>query len=124
MEESQDGTVTDHAAAVTSREVVLAALAHLTARERAVILLRYQQDLTEAAAAQELGVAIGAIKSTTARALAKLRLSPHLADHPARRQSRTTGPPRSNCATRWPSTTLYHRCRPGRSLPGCAASAV
>jgi RNA polymerase sigma-70 factor (sigma-E family) len=85
--QGHQGTVIDHAAAVTNREAILAALGDLTARERAVVLLRYQQDLTEAAAARELGVQVGTIKSTTARALAKMRRSAHLQDHPTGRPS-------------------------------------
>ncbi|RRD46552.1 sigma factor-like helix-turn-helix DNA-binding protein, partial [Arachnia propionica] len=46
----------------------------LSPRERAVITLRYLADLTEAATAYELGIAVGAVKSTTARALNKMRV--------------------------------------------------
>ncbi len=45
----------------------------LTARERAVVTLRYLADLSEADTAAELGVAIGTVKSTTARAFGKMR---------------------------------------------------
>lgn len=46
----------------------------LSPRERAVITLRYLADLTEAATAYELGIAVGTVKSTTARALNKMRV--------------------------------------------------
>lgn len=46
----------------------------LSPRERAVITLRFLADLTEAATAYELGVAVGTVKSTTARALRKMRV--------------------------------------------------
>lgn len=53
-------------------------MAGLTARERSVIVLRFWLDLSEAATAAELGVAVGTVKSTTSRALARLRASEHL----------------------------------------------
>jgi RNA polymerase sigma-70 factor (sigma-E family) len=73
-------TVRDFAPGVQDRAVVLAALAGLTARERAMVVLRYSQDLSEADTAAVLGVARGTVKSTCSRALAKLRLSPDLID--------------------------------------------
>ena len=51
------------------------ALATLTARERAVIVLRYLFDLPEAVVARDLGITPGTVKSTSSRALAKLRVS-------------------------------------------------
>jgi RNA polymerase sigma-70 factor (sigma-E family) len=72
--------VADFAPGVQDREAVLAALAVLTARERAVVVLRYSQDLSEADTAAALGIATGTVKSTCARALGKLRLSPDLVD--------------------------------------------
>ena len=65
---------------VQTREAVLSALAGLTVRERAVVALRYSQDLSEAETAELLGVAAGTVKSTASRALAKLRLAPDLID--------------------------------------------
>jgi RNA polymerase sigma-70 factor (sigma-E family) len=70
--------VSDFAPAVQTRETVLAALGALTVKERAVVVLRYSQDLSEAETATLLGMAAGTVKSTAARALAKLRLSPDL----------------------------------------------
>jgi RNA polymerase sigma-70 factor (sigma-E family) len=49
------------------------AVMRLPRRQRAVIFLRYFEDLTEKDAAGVLGCSVGAIKSTHARALAKLR---------------------------------------------------
>jgi RNA polymerase sigma-70 factor (sigma-E family) len=51
------------------------ALAGLPPRQRAVIVLRYYEDLTAAQAAEVLGVTLGTIKSQTARALSRLRYS-------------------------------------------------
>ncbi|MFN8075406.1 MAG: sigma-70 family RNA polymerase sigma factor [Kineosporiaceae bacterium] len=55
----------DHAA-------VLAALAHLPARQREVLVLRYWSQLTEAGIASAMGVSPGTVKSTASRALARL----------------------------------------------------
>jgi RNA polymerase sigma-70 factor (sigma-E family) len=65
----------DIADEVALRQWVTGALATLTARERAVIVLRYLFDLPEAAVARDLGISQGTVKSTSSRALAKLRVS-------------------------------------------------
>lgn len=70
--------VRDHAGLVAQRDDLLRALRELTVRERRVIALRYYDDLTEAEAARILGVAVGTVKSTTSRALQKLRTHPAL----------------------------------------------
>ena len=57
------------------REEMLRLLAGLTDRERQVVVLRHYFDLSEAEVATELGIARGTVKSTLARALAKLRVS-------------------------------------------------
>jgi len=71
-------TEPDHAGPVVRRDAVLRALATLTARERAVIVLRFYEQLSEAEIARTLGIAPGTVKSTCARALTKLRISPEL----------------------------------------------
>lgn len=73
----------DHAADADLRISVAAALRRLPPRQRAVIVLRYLEDLSEADAAAVLDVTVGTIRSTTARALTRLRsdcpeLAPHL----------------------------------------------
>ena len=60
------------------REQVRLLLGVLTTRERTVVVLRYHLDLPEAAIAAELGIALGTVKSTLSRALAKLRSQPTL----------------------------------------------
>ena len=59
----------DHA----DRLTVLDALAQLPRRQRAVVVLRYFQDLDVAAVARVMDCSEGTVKSQTARALAKLR---------------------------------------------------
>jgi RNA polymerase sigma-70 factor (sigma-E family) len=49
------------------------ALARLTAKQRAVIVLRYVDDVTEVEAAAALGVSVGTVKSQTSAALRRLR---------------------------------------------------
>ncbi|MCW2795030.1 SigE family RNA polymerase sigma factor [Nocardioides sp.] len=53
--------------------VVRRALDRLTPRQRAVVVLRHFDDLSERETAQILGVNIGTVKSTNATALARLR---------------------------------------------------
>jgi RNA polymerase sigma-70 factor (sigma-E family) len=49
------------------------ALAALSPRQRAAVVLRYFDDLSEAQAAEAMGCSVGTVKSTTARALERLR---------------------------------------------------
>ncbi len=53
--------------------VVRRALARLTVRQRAVLVLRHFDDLSERETADALGISIGTVKSTNATALARLR---------------------------------------------------
>jgi RNA polymerase sigma-70 factor (sigma-E family) len=53
--------------------VLRAALGRLPARQRAVVVLRYQEDLSEAEVARLLGLPVGTVKSTASRALARLQ---------------------------------------------------
>jgi RNA polymerase sigma factor (sigma-70 family) len=65
---------------VDTREVLRHALRQLTARQRAVITLRYYEDRSEAETAAILGCAVGTVKSQASRAIARLRTHPGLAD--------------------------------------------
>ena len=49
------------------------AMAQLTAKQRAVLVLRFFEDRTEADTAEALGVSIGTVKSQTHVALSRLR---------------------------------------------------
>ena len=53
--------------------VLREALGRLPARQRAVVVLRYQEDLSEAEVARLLRLPVGTVKSTASRALARLR---------------------------------------------------
>jgi RNA polymerase sigma-70 factor (sigma-E family) len=55
------------------RLVLQSALLALPPRQRAVIVLRYYDDLTERQTAQQLGIAVGTVKSQTRDGLSRLR---------------------------------------------------
>ena len=70
----------DVAAEVAVRMAVRSALESLTGRQRAVLVLRVFDDLSEAQVAQVLDCAVGTVKSTMARAVGRLRDDPQLAE--------------------------------------------
>ena len=55
------------------REPLLAALATLPMRQRAVVVLRYHDDLSEAEVARTLGTSVGTVKTHASRGLERLR---------------------------------------------------
>jgi RNA polymerase sigma-70 factor (sigma-E family) len=65
--------VSDAADGVAERDLLWRALATLPARQRAVLVLRYYEDLTDPQIADVLGCALGTVRSLTTRALAALR---------------------------------------------------
>jgi RNA polymerase sigma-70 factor (sigma-E family) len=72
---------TGNSGAVALRLLLRDALARLTARQRAVLILRYFEDLSESQAAELLGISVGTVKSQTSKALARLRArAPELGD--------------------------------------------
>jgi RNA polymerase sigma-70 factor (sigma-E family) len=62
-----------------SQPELISALMSLPAGQRAVLILRYWMDLSEAETAASLGCSVGNVKSQAARGLAKLRINPALA---------------------------------------------
>jgi len=64
-----------------NRLVLRHALNQLPPKRRAVIVLRFFEDLTESATAEVLGISIGTVKSQTSKALVQLRkVAPSLLD--------------------------------------------
>jgi len=70
----------DESERVVHRMAIAAALAQLAPRQRAVIVLRFYEDLSEAETAAALGCGVGTVKRQTHDALARLRrIAPELA---------------------------------------------
>ena len=64
---------TDHVDDLTTRELLWEALQALPPRQRAAIVLRFYEDLSEARTAEVLGCAPGTVKSQVSAGLRKLR---------------------------------------------------
>jgi len=62
----------------TVRHVLLTALGELSRRQRAVIVLRYFADQSEADVARLLGCSVGTVKAHASRGLQRLRSDPRL----------------------------------------------
>ena len=65
--------VDDLAGGLVLRRSLIAALRELTPRQRALLVLRFFDDLGEAETARTLGISVGAVNSGTSRALPRLR---------------------------------------------------
>jgi RNA polymerase sigma-70 factor (sigma-E family) len=75
-------SIPDHAAGYAEHEAMLAEIARLPRRQRAVLVLRYYEDRSDAEIAELLGCAPGSVRAYACRALATLRveLRPTAAD--------------------------------------------
>ncbi|MEU1838633.1 SigE family RNA polymerase sigma factor [Micromonospora chersina] len=79
----------DHTENTALRLSVVAALRLLTARQRAVVVLRYYEDLTEAQVAEVLGCSVGTVKRHGHDAVRRLRdLVPDLSERTPERSGR------------------------------------
>jgi RNA polymerase sigma-70 factor (sigma-E family) len=73
-DEVPDSVVADDATRESDlRDVVQRAIDRLPRQMRAAVMLRFYDDMTEPEVAAALGVSVGTVKSTVARAVAKLR---------------------------------------------------
>jgi RNA polymerase sigma-70 factor (sigma-E family) len=80
-----DRTAADPTAVVDRRLALASALASLSVRQRAVLVLRFYDDLSTQQTADMLGISVGTVKAHTHRALQRLRTAiPDLADRPTR----------------------------------------
>ncbi|MGW2153493.1 SigE family RNA polymerase sigma factor [Nonomuraea sp. NPDC001699] len=66
----------DETAGIGTRDALRAALAALPPKQRAVVVLRYFEDLPDEAIAGIVGCSVATVRSQASRALAKLRLDP------------------------------------------------
>ncbi|MGW7050120.1 SigE family RNA polymerase sigma factor [Streptomyces sp. NPDC054887] len=73
------GPAADPAEQQVLRDAMWRAITRLPERQRAMVVLRYYEDLSEVQTAEVLGVSVGTVKSAVSRALRKLREDPELA---------------------------------------------
>jgi RNA polymerase sigma-70 factor (sigma-E family) len=107
-------TVTD------DRDELVRALQRLRPRERTMLVLRYYADLTEPQVARELGCSVGTVKSTSSRALARLRIM--LGDGPVDADPLDDGPLADARPTAASSLTqALPKHRPATAIAGVAA---
>ncbi|MFF5176834.1 SigE family RNA polymerase sigma factor [Micromonospora sp. NPDC000316] len=79
----------DHSESTALRLSLAAALRQLTPRQRAVIVLRFYEDLTEAQVAEVLGCSVGTVKRHGHDAIHRLRaIAPDLIDRTTERSPR------------------------------------
>jgi RNA polymerase sigma-70 factor (sigma-E family) len=72
------GGRSDVAGETAQRDMVRRALAGLSRQQRAIVVLRYVEDLSVAETADLVGCSEGTVRVQASRALAALRLSPHV----------------------------------------------
>jgi RNA polymerase sigma-70 factor (sigma-E family) len=67
------GRTVGHESSIAERDAVWRELQQLPPRQRAALVLRYYEDLSEAQTAEAMGCAVGTVKSQVSAALTKLR---------------------------------------------------
>lgn len=107
-------------AGVEDRVGLAAALAVLPTRQRAVVVLRYCEDLPEAQVAEILGCSVGTVKTHASRGLARLRADPALQEFVAAASLSSSTPAASTPAAASspipsPLPTTAPESRPARS---------
>lgn len=75
-----ESSTRDATAGVPTADALRRALANLPARQRAAVVLRFYDDLSEAETAAVLGCSVGTVKSSVSRGLARLRVDDHTLD--------------------------------------------
>ncbi len=70
---TDDGVIPDGSGIVDQRDELVRLLLQLPAGQRAAIILRYWEELSETEAADVLGCSVGTVKSATSRGLRRLR---------------------------------------------------
>jgi len=73
IDEREDDAAARVLGRVEASADLLQALGELPPRQRVALVLRYFEDLSEAEAAEAMGCSVGTVKSTTSRALERLR---------------------------------------------------
>ena len=73
LEEHEDAASAGAFGRVEASRDLVRSLGALPPRQRAALVLRYFEDLSEAQAAEVMGCSVGTVKSTTSRALERLR---------------------------------------------------
>jgi RNA polymerase sigma-70 factor (sigma-E family) len=66
-------SVDDETEQIVARDVIGSAILLLPPRQRATLVLRYWEQLTEAETAEVLGCSVGTVKSQTSKAIQRLR---------------------------------------------------
>ncbi|QKW10960.1 SigE family RNA polymerase sigma factor [Streptomyces sp. NA04227] len=78
LPEPESTVLEDPAEQQALRDAMWGAITKLPDRQRAMVVLRYYEDLSEVQTAEILGVSVGTVKSAVSRALGKLREDPEL----------------------------------------------
>jgi RNA polymerase sigma-70 factor (sigma-E family) len=73
LAEAEPPSQSDGTDALHLRQALIEALAMLPLRQRAVLVLRYWEQFSEAEAAETLGCSVGTVKSSASRGLSRLR---------------------------------------------------